>query len=378
MEKSGAGAAGDEALMQRAIALARGVRRSTAPNPWVGAVVVRDGVVVGEGATSPPGGLHAEAHALVAAGTRARGATLYVSLEPCSHHGRTPPCVEAILAAGVERVAVALQDPDALVHGRGIAALRAAGVTVDVGVGASDAQRLLAPYLHHRRTGRAYALLKSAVSLDGRVAASDGTSRWITGDAARADAHRLRAESQAVVVGAGTALADRPNLTARGLDVPPVLQPLRVVLDGRGRVPARGDLFDTTLASTLVVTTDRADSGAIDAWRAAGAKVEMVEPGSGASGVDLRATLELLGANGVVQAMVEGGPTLHAAFVEAGLADAFVLYVGSTLLGERGLASIAFPGPDSIHAATRFALVDVARLGDDARLELVALHGGEG
>jgi diaminohydroxyphosphoribosylaminopyrimidine deaminase/5-amino-6-(5-phosphoribosylamino)uracil reductase len=333
---------------------------------------VRDGEVVGVGATSPPGGPHAEVHALRAAGSRAEGATVYVSLEPCSHHGRTPPCVDALLAARVARVVVALEDPDRRVQGRGVGALRAAGVTVDVGVGAEAAQRLLAPYLHHRRTGRAYALLKTAVSLDGRVAAADGTSRWITGVEARADVHRLRAESQAVVVGAGTALADRPNLTARAVEPPVERQPLRVLLDGRGRVPATGELFDASLAPTLVVTTERADPATVDSWRASGAKVEVVEPGPDGAGVDLRTTLGLLGGHGVVQAMVEGGPRLHAAFVDAGLADALVVYVGATLLGERGLASIAFPGPDSINGASRFVLVDVARLGPDARLELLA------
>ena len=352
--------------------LARSVRRSTAPNPWVGAVVVHDGVVVGEGATSPPGGPHAEVHALAAAGQRAQGATLYVSLEPCSHHGRTPPCTDALIAAGIERVVVAVTDPDPLVEGRGIAALRAAGLAVDVGVGRRDARRLLAPYLHHRRTGRSYALLKTAVSLDGRVAAADGTSQWITGPAARADVHRLRAESQAVVVGARTAISDGPTLTARDVDPPCDAQPLRVLLDARGRVPASGDLFDTRLAPTLVVTTEHADPSAVDAWRAAGAKVETVDPGPRGLGVDLQATLALLGAHGVVQAMVEGGPTLHAAFVDEGLADALVVYVGATLLGERGLPSIPLPGPDSIEDAQRFALLDVSRFGHDVRLHLVA------
>ena len=372
MDGRPAGTAADEALMQRAIQLARGVRRSTAPNPWVGAVVVRDGAVVGEGATAPPGGPHAEVRALRAAAERAEGATVYVTLEPCSHQGRTPPCVDSLLMARVARVVVALEDPDPSVTGRGLAALRAAGVAVDVGVGADKARRLLAPYLHHRRTGRAYALLKTAVSLDGRVAAADGTSHWITGPEARADGHRLRAESQAVVVGAGTALADRPTLTARDVDPPVERQPLRVVLDARGRVPAVGELFDPTRAPTLVVTTEHAAPAAVDAWRAAGAKVEVVEPGPAGHGVDLPATLDVLGADGVLQALIEGGPRLHAAFVEAGLVDSLVVYVSGTVLGERGLPSMALPGPDNIAGALRYDLVDVTRVGPDARLELVA------
>jgi diaminohydroxyphosphoribosylaminopyrimidine deaminase/5-amino-6-(5-phosphoribosylamino)uracil reductase len=358
--------------MQRAIELARGVRRRTAPNPWVGAVVVRDGEVVGEGATSPPGGPHAEVHALRAAGGAAAGATVYVTLEPCSHHGRTPPCADGLLDAGVARVVVAMEDPDPRVAGRGIAAMRAAGVRVDVGTCAAEAARLLAPYAHHRRTGRAYAWLKTATSLDGRVAAADGTSRWITGEAARADGHRLRADSQAVIVGAGTALADRPALTARDVDPLPPHQPVRVLLDARGRVPADGPLFDTALAPTLVVTTERAPASALDAWRAAGAKVEVVEPGAGGTGVDLAAALALLGANGVLQALVEGGPHVHGALVDAGLADALSAYVAGTLLGAGGLPSFALSGPATLADATRWDLVDVARLGADARLDYVA------
>jgi diaminohydroxyphosphoribosylaminopyrimidine deaminase/5-amino-6-(5-phosphoribosylamino)uracil reductase len=357
--------------MQRAIELARGVRRRTAPNPWVGAVVVRDGEVVGEGATSPPGGPHAEVHALRAAGEAAAGATVYVTLEPCSHHGRTPPCVDGLLDAGIARVVVAMEDADPRVAGRGIAALRAAGVRVDVGSCAAEAARLLAPYAHHRRTGRAYVWLKTATSLDGRVAAADGTSRWITGEAARADGHRLRADSQAVIVGAGTALADRPALTARDVDPLPPHQPVRVLLDARGRVPADGPLFDSALAPTLVVTTERAPASALDAWRAAGAKVEVVEPGAGGTGVDLTAALALLGANGVLQALVEGGPHVNGALVDAGLADAVSAYVAGTLLGPAGLPSFAFSGPATLADATRWELVDVARLGADARLDYV-------
>src|SRR5215211_5822293 len=242
--------------MARAVALAAGVRRRTAPNPWVGAVVARDGVVVGEGATEPPGGPHAEVVALRAAREAARGATVYVTLEPCVHHGRTPPCGDALIAAGVARVVVAAEDPDPRVAGEGIARLRAAGIDVTRGPRADAVVRQLAPYLHHRRTGRAFCLLKTATSVDGRTAAADGSSQWITGPIARADAHGLRADSQAIVVGAGTALADRPALTVRDIDPPVRVPPARVLLDARGRVPAAGPLFDTALAPTLVLTTD--------------------------------------------------------------------------------------------------------------------------
>src|SRR5688572_586191 len=245
--------------MAQAVALGERGRLTAAPNPWVGCVVVAaDGQVVGRGFHRRAGEPHAEVHALRQAGDRARGATAYVTLEPCAHQGRTPPCAPALVEAGVSRVVVAVLDPDEKVAGRGIEILRAAGIAVDIGVAAEDAARSLAPYLHHRRTGRPQCLLKTATSTDGRTAAADGTSQWITGPEARADAHRLRAESGAVVVGAGTALADRPMLTFRSLDfeeglTPP--QPLRVLIDAAGRVPADGPLFDPTLAPTLVITT---------------------------------------------------------------------------------------------------------------------------
>ena len=219
----------DEELMATAGDLAEHARFATPPNPWVGCVIVRDGEIVGRGATEAyPGGLHAEAAALLDAGYRARGATAYVTLEPCNHHGSTPPCTEALIDAGVARTVIALEDPDPRVRGTGIARLRAAGIEVVEGVGTDVVARSLAPYLHQRATGRAFALLKTAMSLDGRTAAADGSSQWITGVEARADVQRLRAESQAIVVGPGTARADLPRLTVRGLDDVIVRQPLRV------------------------------------------------------------------------------------------------------------------------------------------------------
>jgi diaminohydroxyphosphoribosylaminopyrimidine deaminase / 5-amino-6-(5-phosphoribosylamino)uracil reductase len=358
----------DSDLIARAVALGEHGRRSASPNPWVGSVIVDDqGAIAGEGWHQRPGTPHAEVHALEAAGDRARGGTAYVTLEPCAHEGRTPPCADALIAAGVRRVVVALEDPDPRVAGRGLARLRAAGLDVEVGPGASSARRSLAAYLHHRRTGRAWCLVKTAMSLDAKTAAADGSSRWITGAAARADAHRLRAESQAVVIGAGTALADHPSLTARDVDPPADRQPLRVLLDARGRVPAAGPLFDAALAPTLVVTTEAASSEAADAWRAAGAKVESVPAAPG--GVDLEATLDLLGRRDVLQAMVEGGATLHGALLAAGLVDRLVAYVSPTVLGPGGLP--AFPQPDvgTIADAEKWRLVAATTLDDDVRLE---------
>src|SRR6266571_3977409 len=240
----------DEAMMRRALALASRGRGLVSPNPLVGAVVVHDGQVVGEGWHDGPGNPHAEIHALRAAGDLARGATLYVTLEPCDHHGRTPPCTNAILEAGVARVVAAARDPNPIVDGRGFDRLRSAGVDVVADVLKAEAERLNEAFATHVRTGLPFVVLKMAATLDGKVAARDGTSRWITGKKARADAHRLRAASDAILVGSGTAIADDPSLTVRDAqrEGPP---PVRVLADSAGRVDERGRLFNGD-APTLV------------------------------------------------------------------------------------------------------------------------------
>jgi len=365
----------DEEAMAQALRVSAAARRRSAPNPWVGCVLVRDNVVVGEGSSRPPGGAHAEAVALEHAGDQALGATAYVTLEPCSHHGRTPPCADALIEAGVRRVVAALEDPDPRVAGAGFERLRAAGVEVVTGVGADAAARELAPYLHHRRTGRPFVVAKVAMSIDGRIAAADGTARWITGDAARADAHELRADSQAIVVGAGTAIADRPTLTVRDAEHMPDRQPLRVMLDARGRVPATGPLFDTELAHTLVITTAGAPADAVDAWRSAGAKVETVGPAGDRAGVDLDEVFDLLGREGVLQALVEGGSALTAA-VFGRYADRLVVYVAPVALGTTGVPVFAHAGPETMRDAdpNRYSLVGVRQLGPDARLDYELVH----
>jgi len=316
----------DVTFMRRAMELAAGVRATTSPNPWVGCVVEPGG---SEGATSPPGGPHAEVVALRAAGPGARGATLYSTLEPCSHTGRTPPCVEAIVEAGVSRVVIGVEDPDPQVRGAGVRALRAAGVTVDVGVCDEAVRAQLAPYLKHRCTGRPWVVLKLAASLDGRTAAPDGSSRWITGEAARADAHRLRAESDAVIVGAGTVRADDPALTVRGAAGP---DPLRVVL---GKAPSAA----------------------------------RIHPAIELSG-DLGDVLDDLGGRGVVQAMVEGGATVAGDFHRAGLVDRYVVYLAPALFGgDDGRPLFAGAGAPTMADVWRGRIVSVERLGDDVRIE---------
>jgi diaminohydroxyphosphoribosylaminopyrimidine deaminase/5-amino-6-(5-phosphoribosylamino)uracil reductase len=319
--------------MGRAMAAASRVRTSTSPNPWVGCALVAPDGEVFTGATAPPGGPHAEAAALAAAGRRSRGGTAYVTLEPCSHTGRTGPCADALVAAGVARVVVGVLDPDPLVSGRGVERLRAAGIRVDVGVASDGVTAQLAPYLKHRTTGRPWVVLKLAATLDGRTAAPDGTSQWITGPEARADAHALRAESDAIIVGAGTVRADDPSLTVRHVEG---RDPLRVVL---GRAPAD-------------------------------AKVHPCLERRG----DLGAVLDELGQRGVVQAMVEGGATTAAAFHRAGLVDRYVVYVAPALMGGEGGAGLfAGAGAATMADLWRGRVVDVRRVGDDLRIDLAPL-----
>jgi diaminohydroxyphosphoribosylaminopyrimidine deaminase/5-amino-6-(5-phosphoribosylamino)uracil reductase len=362
-----AGSQTDEAWMARAVALAEGGRGRTSPNPMVGAVLVRDGRVVGEGFHQAAGRAHAEAAALAAAGADAAGATCYVTLEPCAHHGRTPPCADALVTAGVARVVAAMPDPDPRVDGAGLARLRAAGVEVVTGVGAEAAATLNAAYLTHRRLGRPRVTLKAAASLDGKVAAPDGTSQWITGPAARADGHRLRAEADAVLVGAGTALADDPRLTVR-LPGHAGRQPLRVLADATGRVGPGGHLFDGE-APTLVATTPAAPGTAVDAWKAAGAEVLICKQDPGGRGVDLDDLLRALAARGVLELLVEGGPRLQASLWAAGLADRLVWYLAPLAIGGAGAPGLlGGAGAATLADARRLRLASVDRLGDDLRL----------
>jgi diaminohydroxyphosphoribosylaminopyrimidine deaminase/5-amino-6-(5-phosphoribosylamino)uracil reductase len=354
----------DEAWMARAVARAEQGRGRVSPNPMVGAVLVRDGRVVGEGFHEAAGRPHAEAQALAAAGPAAAGATCYVTLEPCAHHGRTPPCADALVAAGVARVVAAVPDPDPRVDGAGLARLRAAGVAVTVGTGAEAAADQNAAYLTHRRLGRPRITLKAAASLDGKVAAPDGSSQWITGPAARADAHRLRGEADAVMVGAGTALADNPRLTVR-LPGWAGRQPLRVLVDAAGRVGADGHLFDSE-AETLVATTPAAPSTAVDAWKAAGAEVLVCNEAP--AGVDLEDLARALGERGVLELMVEGGPRLQAGLWGAGLADRLVWYLAPLAIGGQAAPGLLGRGAATLADARRLRLATADRLGDDLRL----------
>jgi diaminohydroxyphosphoribosylaminopyrimidine deaminase/5-amino-6-(5-phosphoribosylamino)uracil reductase len=357
----------ERAALDRALELAARGWGRVSPNPLVGAVVVRDGIVVGEGHHDGPGTAHAEVVALREAGDRARGATLVCTLEPCDHHGRTPPCTEAIVTAGVTRVVYAAEDPNPLVDGRGVRRLREAGIAVRVGAGRERAERMNAAYLHHVRTGRPLVRYKVAASLDGKVAARDGSSRWITGEPARRDAHRLRAWADAVVVGAGTALTDDPALTVR-LEGSRARPPVRVLVDAAGRVPASGALFGGS-APTLVATTERSDPGLRDAWRATGAEVLVLDQASSGL-VDLDALVADLGKRDVQGVLLEGGPTLAAGFVEAGLVDQVVAYLAPVLLGGREApGALGGTGFAPVGTGVPLRIDRVERIGGDLRVE---------
>lgn len=319
--------------MERARQLGNGARLLAPPNPWVGAVIIdaSTGEVLGEGSTQAPGGSHAEIEALAQAGTAARGATLVVTLEPCSHTGRTGPCVEAIIDAGITRVVVAIGDPDSHVAGRGLARLREANIEVVTEVQADKVREELASYLHHRTTGRPYVVTKVAATLDGAVAMADGSSQWITGEEARYDGHLLRAESQAIIVGAGTVRSDDPTLTARLRDA--TYEPRRIVLGGVSK----------------------------------SAKVQPCEQYDG----PLDQLLDRLGAEGVVQVLVEGGPSVVSSFVEAGLVQRIVWYVAPALAGlTSALPALVSLETETISALRRGRFVAIKRLGEDIRLDL--------
>ena len=349
----------DERYITRALELAA-LPPFASPNPRVGAVVVRDGTVIGEGAHHGPGTPHAEAVALT--GIDARGATVYVTLEPCNHHARTPPCAPALVDAGVARVVAATEDPDTRVAGSGFEVLRRAGIAVDVGVLRDGAERVNRAYLHHRRTGRSFVSLKLALTLDGHMSAVDGSSQWITGPEARRTVHARRLECDAVMVGAGTVLADDPKLTVR--DVPAPRQPLRILVDGAGRVPAGAAVLGE---GSLIATTSSCPHDVQIAWKESGSEV-LVLPEARA-GVDLGALVEALGARDVVEVFCEGGPALASSLIRDDLVGRLELHYGPVLTG--GGASLANLGVASMDEALRFEVEATEHAGDDVLVTLV-------
>ena len=355
--------------MRRALALAERGWGRVSPNPMVGAVVVRDGRVVGEGWHEGPGLPHAEIMALREAGAdAARGATVVCTLEPCDHTGRTAPCTQALIEAGVARVVAATGDPNPLVDGAGFARLRAAGVEVVHGPLAAEARRLNEAFERHVMTGLPFVTLKSAATLDGKTAAADGSSKWITGEAARADVQRLRAGADAIVVGSRTVIADDPALTVRDPAFADARPPLRVVVDSRGAIAADARLFDSA-APTVVATSERAPSARVAEWTAAGAEVLTLDLDA-SGGVSLLGLMTTLGKRDVQGVLVEGGATLAWSVVRDGLADKVVLYVTPRLVGGvKAPGVLGGPGFAPIAESLALEFSAITRLGPDLKVE---------
>ena len=346
--------------MRRALRLARRGRGRVSPGALVGAVVVRGEEAVGEGAYRRRGGTHAEVEALAAAGERCRDATLYVTLEPCAHHGTTPPCADAVAAAGISRLVCALEDPDERVSGRGFARLREAGIDVEVGLLAAEAERDNAAFLTHRRTGRPWVVLKLAQSLDGCIATRNGASRWITGKPARRHAHRWRSWVDGVVVGAGTVLSDDPELTVRhvrGLD------PRPMVVDGRLRVSPRAALFRRGTA--VLITADSTPEERRREFEAAGAEIWTFPAEEGR--VDLRRLVRAAGERGMISLLIEGGRDLATAALADGIVDQLMLYVAPLLLGA-GISGVGDLGIGQVDQGISLERMELKRLGEDALL----------
>lgn len=358
----------DTAMMDEALALAQRAAGRTSPNPLVGAVIIADGQVVGRGFHARAGEPHAEVLALREAGGRARGATMYVTLEPCDHTGRTGPCTDALIAAGVRRVVVAMQDPDPQVDGRGIARLREAGIEVEVGLLEAQARRLNEFFIKHRRTGLPFVALKWAMSLDGRIAVRRGSPTSITGEATRQYVHGLRNVYDAALVGVGTVLADDPLLTCRlpAGTVPVPRHPLRVIVDSRLRTPpAARVVTGAREVPTLIATTRAAPEDRVEAMRRAGVEVIVLEQADGR--VDLRALAAMLGGRGVLSVLVEGGAEVAASVLALGIADKVIASVAPRVIGGLGAPSpvegAGVAGPMDLRD------VNVRRLGEDTVIE---------
>ena len=363
----------DRQHMARALQLARLGRYTTDPNPRVGCVLVRDGVVVGEGFHRKAGEPHAERMAIADAGDKARGATAYVTLEPCCHHGKTPPCTEGLLEAGVSRVIAAMVDPNPLVAGKGLAQLQQAGVETASGLMVAEAAALNPGFIKRMSEGKPYVRLKLAMSLDGRTAMASGESQWITGEAARLDVQRLRAGSSAIVTGIGTVLADNPSMNVRlgAGDLPGVqsdeliLQPLRVVLDSRARMPL-GSRMLSLPGDTLVCVGEGADESRVSALREAGA--EVISLPREALGLQWEGLLGQLSQRGINEVLLECGAAVAGSALLAGIVDELIVYMAPHLMGDAARGLVSLPGVEVMADRLQLQLLEARALGDDLRL----------
>jgi diaminohydroxyphosphoribosylaminopyrimidine deaminase/5-amino-6-(5-phosphoribosylamino)uracil reductase len=358
---AGAFSAIDHAHMAHALRLAARGLFTTQPNPRVGCVIADGETILGEGWHRRAGEPHAEVFALRAAGDRARGATAYVTLEPCAHHGRTPPCADALIASGVSRVVVAIEDPFPAVDGQGIGKLRAAGIAVDTGLMSEAARELNIGFFSRIERGRPWLRVKLAMSLDGRTALADGSSTWITGAPAREDVQRWRARSSAILTGSGTALADDPRLTVRSLEEGTFEPPLRVVLDRRLRVPATAHLFD---GSTPTLFMHAAGAPANNGH------VEYLAMKESDGAIDLAEALSVLASRHCNEVLVEAGPVLCGALFAAGLVDELLLYVAPVLLGDSARPLLSLPPLASMADRWKLTTIDCRLLGEDIRLQM--------
>jgi diaminohydroxyphosphoribosylaminopyrimidine deaminase / 5-amino-6-(5-phosphoribosylamino)uracil reductase len=365
--------ADDIGYMRAALALARRNLGAVWPNPSVGCVLVRDGAVVGRGWTRISGRPHAETEALLRAGQAAAGATAYVSLEPCSHHGETPPCADALIAAKVARVVAAVEDPDPRVSGRGVAALRAAGIAVETGVLAEEAAELNAGFFLRVTAGRPLVTVKAATTLDGRIATHRGESRWITGEAARHRAHVLRAQHDAILVGVGTALADDPQLTCR-LPGLAARSPVRVVVDPRLRLPLTAHVIQTAAKTpTWIATYADADRSRRAVLKECG--VELIDLTPTGDRPNMDEMMRALAARGITRVLVEGGGQVTGALLGAGLIDRLIWFRAGSIIGGDGTPVAAAFGVDELAQAPRFVRLSVEPCGDDIVETYAAVQG---
>jgi diaminohydroxyphosphoribosylaminopyrimidine deaminase / 5-amino-6-(5-phosphoribosylamino)uracil reductase len=353
----------DYDYMKLALSMARAATGQTSPNPSVGAVVVKNGEILGMGAHLKAGTPHAEVHAIRTAGENARGADLYVTLEPCSHYGKTPPCTELIISSGIKRVVVATLDPNPLVAGTGVKQLRQAGIEVEVGIGKEEANQINEPFFHYIQTGKPYITLKAAVTLDGKTATKTGDSKWITSTEARSDVHQLRHEHDAILVGIQTVLKDNPLLTTRlprgGKN------PIRIILDTHLRIPLDANVIKDKTAKTMIITGNEPDMQKVDQLELLGIEVIPLSTGR----IEINELLTVLGNRKIMSVLVEGGSKVHASFIEANAFQQLIFYMAPKVIGGiDAIPAIGGEGLDFVRDAAKLEFTSIERLGPDLKI----------